>query len=72
MLPKKLLMITLFALLMATGAAQAGGDAEAGKVKAAGCASCHGENGEGIEPNPAIAGIEEAARRSPCCGSCSR
>ena len=37
--------------------AQAGGNAEAGKVKAAGCASCHGANGEGVGPNPALAGL---------------
>ena len=62
MLFKKLLITALFALLMVSGAAQAGGDAEAGKVKAASCGSCHGENGEGIDPNPPLAGLEEAAQ----------
>ncbi len=37
--------------------AQAGGNAEAGKAKAASCASCHGPNGEGIDPNPPLAGL---------------
>ena len=60
MLFKKLLITALFALLMVSGAAQAGGDAEAGKALAANCAGCHGANGEGMDPNPAIAGIEEA------------
>jgi len=43
-------------LALATGAAQAAGDAAAGKVKAAGCAGCHGANGQGVPPNPALAG----------------
>ena len=39
--------------------AQAGGDAAAGKAKAAACAGCHGANGEGKAPNPALAGKAE-------------
>jgi cytochrome c553 len=39
--------------------AQAGGDAAAGKAKAAACAGCHGASGEGKAPNPALAGKAE-------------
>src|SRR3954447_19624693 len=42
------------------GTAQAAGDAAAGKVKAAMCVSCHGEKGEGVAPNPALAGKSDA------------
>ena len=35
-------------------------DPAAGKAKAPGCAGCHGSNGEGSGPNPAIAGMPEA------------
>jgi cytochrome c553 len=40
--------------------AQAAGDAAAGKAKAGACAGCHGANGQGIAPNPALAGKPEA------------
>ena len=40
--------------------AQAAGDAQAGKAKAGACAGCHGANGQGIAPNPALAGKSEA------------
>ena len=43
------------------GAAQAAGDAQAGKAKSASCAGCHGANGEGKAPNPALAGKSEDA-----------
>jgi len=46
-------------VLLAIGAAHAAGDSAAGKVKAAGCAGCHGANGQGIPPNPALAGKSE-------------
>lgn len=46
--------------LLAIGSAQAAGDPAAGKAKAAGCAGCHGANGQGIPPNPALAGKSEA------------
>jgi cytochrome c553 len=42
------------------GAAQAAGNAEAGKAKSASCAACHGANGQGVPPNPALAGKPEA------------
>jgi cytochrome c553 len=49
-----------FALLSIFGIALAGGDPAAGKAKAATCAGCHGANGEGVKPNPPIAGQPEA------------
>ena len=48
------------ALFSFFGVAQAGGDPAAGKAKAASCAGCHGANGEGVKPNPALAGLPEA------------
>jgi cytochrome c553 len=51
-----LLTAGIAALLGAMSAAQAAGDAAAGKIKASGCAGCHGANGEGVKPNPALAG----------------
>ena len=39
---------------------QAAGDVAAGKTKAARCAACHGANGQGVPPNPALAGKPEA------------
>jgi cytochrome c553 len=43
-----------------TISAQAAGDVAAGKTKAAACAGCHGANGQGVPPNPALAGKPEA------------
>jgi cytochrome c553 len=56
----KLTAFVLVSSLGVAGAAQAAGDATAGKAKAAMCAGCHGEKGEGIAPNPKLAGIPEA------------
>lgn len=56
---RRLLIVGVVALLGVVGAAQAGGNAQAGKNKAATCAGCHGANGEGIAPNPALAGKNE-------------
>lgn len=57
---KRTLMVAgIIATLGVAGAAQAGGDAAAGKAKAAVCAGCHGANGEGVAPNPALAGKAE-------------
>jgi cytochrome c553 len=53
------LVIAVVALFGIVGAAQAGGDAQAGKAKAGACAGCHGANGEGKEKNPALAGLAE-------------
>jgi cytochrome c553 len=46
-------------LLSAICAAQAAGDPAAGKAKAASCAACHGANGQGVPPNPALLGKSE-------------
>ncbi len=47
------------ALLGFAVSAQAAGDVQAGKAKAGACAGCHGANGEGVKPNPALAGKSE-------------
>jgi cytochrome c553 len=58
---KRILMtVCACALLGFVVSAQAAGDAQAGKAKAGACAGCHGANGEGIKPNPALAGKSEA------------
>ena len=57
---KQMLMtVTACALLAFVVTAQAAGDAQAGKAKAGACAGCHGANGEGVKPNPALAGKPE-------------
>jgi cytochrome c553 len=57
---KRILMtVGACALLGYVLSAQAVGDAQAGKAKAGTCAGCHGANGEGIKPNPALAGKSE-------------
>ena len=56
---RRLLIVGIVASLGVVGTAQAGGDAAAGKTKAANCVGCHGANGEGIAPNPALAGKKE-------------
>jgi cytochrome c553 len=54
---RKLLTATIVvASLGIVGAAQAAGDAAAGKTKSATCVGCHGADGKGIAPNPALAG----------------
>ena len=56
---RTLLVAGIIAALGVGGTAQAGGDAQAGKTKAGACAACHGANGEGKAPNPALAGRPE-------------
>jgi cytochrome c553 len=53
------LAVAVFASLGMVGGLHAAGDIAAGKAKAAGCAACHGANGEGKAPAPALAGIHE-------------
>ena len=53
------LAICAIVLLTFAGIAIAGGDIAAGKEKAASCAGCHGAHGEGMSPNPPIAGLDE-------------
>jgi cytochrome c553 len=57
----KLFVAALTSLLAMIGTAHAGGDANAGKQKAATCAGCHGADGKGVAPNPALAGLKESA-----------
>lgn len=58
---KRLVMIAgLCGLFVVVGPAQAAGDAQAGKAKAGACAGCHGANGEGKKPYPALAGKSES------------
>jgi cytochrome c553 len=52
--------ITLVASLGIVSTAQAAGNAAAGKTKAATCVACHGADGKGVAPNPALAGKPEA------------
>ena len=56
---RMLSILGIFALLGFVSAAQAAGDAQAGKAKAGACAGCHGASGEGVKPNPALAGKPE-------------
>jgi cytochrome c553 len=57
---RKLTAIAIVASLGIAGAAQAAGNAAAGKDKSAVCAGCHGDRGQGVAPNPALAGKPEA------------
>ena len=57
MLNRAVIIIGLIAL--SGGPAAAAGDAAAGKIKAAACAGCHGANGQGVPPNPPLAGKSE-------------
>ena len=57
---KRTMLIAGAAVLFGVAfAAQAAGDVAAGKAKAKACAACHGANGEGVKPNPALAGKSE-------------
>ncbi|MFQ5755311.1 MAG: c-type cytochrome [Acidiferrobacterales bacterium] len=55
----KLIAAGLFVLVVTMGTAEAGGDVAAGKQKSATCAGCHGVDGKGKAPNPALAGLEQ-------------
>jgi len=57
---RKLTAIIIVASFGVAGVAQAAGNAAAGKDKSAVCAGCHGDRGQGITPNPALAGKPEA------------
>lgn len=56
---RTLLALVVVTMLGAAGTAHAAGDVQAGKAKAAACAGCHGANGEGVAPNPALKGKTE-------------
>jgi cytochrome c553 len=55
----RMLLSAGMVLMVAISVAQAAGDVQAGKAKAATCAGCHGANGEGVGVNPALAGKSE-------------
>jgi cytochrome c553 len=56
--------VMLTALMIGTvgfaAAAQAAGDASAGKAKASACAMCHGPTGGGTQMGPKLAGMDPA------------
>jgi cytochrome c553 len=56
---KRILLSLGITAVLGISGVQAAGDVQAGKAKAAACAGCHGANGEGIAPNPALAGKSE-------------
>jgi cytochrome c553 len=56
----KLTALVTVGWLAVVGTAQAAGDAAAGQAKAALCAGCHGDKGQGNPPFPALAGKPEA------------
>jgi cytochrome c553 len=56
----RLIFALVSVLMLAAGAAQAGGDAARGAELAVDCADCHGEDGMGDEDNPKLAGMDEA------------
>jgi len=60
MLFKKLTVAATFALLLAAGAALAGGDAAKGEELSVDCADCHGADGKGDDETPALAGLDAA------------
>jgi cytochrome c553 len=55
----KYALSVIMMMMCMLGVAQAAGDAQSGKTKAAACGGCHGANGEGIGSNPPLAGIAE-------------
>lgn len=58
---KRLLFVTGLLMLCAATSAFAGGDAKAGKEKAATCQACHGMDGNSIVPTyPKLAGQYES------------
>jgi cytochrome c553 len=57
---RRLTATTVFVSFAIAGVAQAAGNAAAGKDKSVVCAGCHGDKGQGMGPNPALAGKPEA------------
>jgi cytochrome c553 len=52
-------LLSVGTILLTISIAQAAGDPAAGKARAAACAGCHGANGQGVSPNPALVGRSE-------------
>ena len=59
MMARNLLSVALVALLGIVDAAWADGNVQSGKARAGSCSGCHGANGEGIPPSPALAGMKK-------------
>jgi len=59
---KRALVISagLLLLMSISVSALASGDPAAGESKAGACIACHSASGEGVEPNPPLAGLKEA------------
>ncbi len=60
--------LIIIAAVLATGQVMAGGDVTAGEGKAVSCVGCHGANGEGVDPNPPIAGMDAELFKSSMQG----
>jgi cytochrome c553 len=56
----RILFALIFALVMAAGSLQAGGDVARGQELSVDCADCHGDDGAGDDETPALAGLDEA------------
>jgi cytochrome c553 len=56
---KRMLTVVIVVSLGGVATAQGAGSVEAGKTKAAVCVGCHGANGQGVPPNPALKGKTE-------------
>ena len=56
---KRMLTVVIVVSLGAVATARGAGNVEAGKAKAAVCVGCHGVNGQGVPPNPALKGQTE-------------
>ena len=57
---RRLTAIIIVASFGVADVAQAAGNAAAGKDKSAICAGCHGDKGQGVAPNPSLAGKPDA------------
>ena len=57
---KQTLLVAGLIMLLGITGSEAAGDVAAGKAKAAPCAGCHGQNGEGVGQNPPLAGMGES------------
>ena len=53
---KHILTAVIVASLGGAATAEAAGNVEADKAKSAACVGCHGANGQGVPPNPALKG----------------
>jgi cytochrome c553 len=57
---RRLTAMIMVASFGAGGFAQSAGNAATGKAGSAVCAGCHGDKGQGMGPNPGLAGKPEA------------